>query len=74
MSLHDEIMRKVPSSFSLPVLEHELNELSFEIDHETDEHRKDWLCAAYQALNWARCPDGFAPPSQYGIPDLGEKR
>lgn len=55
----------IPSTFSLPQLEHQLHALSAEIDTETNERRKDYLCAAYQALKWARNPDGSAPPSDH---------
>ncbi len=66
-NLHGKLMT-VPSTLSLPAIEMELADLSCQIDRETNERRKDWLCAAYQALLWARNPDGYGLPSSYEVP------
>ena len=42
----------------------ELATLNRMIDLEKDPIEKRELCAAYRALNWARSPDAFAPPSE----------
>jgi hypothetical protein len=45
-------------------LDAEIAELNRMIDQEKDPVEKRELCAAYRALNWARSPDAFAPPSE----------
>lgn len=42
----------------------EIIALDVAIQSECDGPRKDYLCAAFQALNWARAPNAFAPPSE----------
>lgn len=48
-------------------LDEQIMTLSEMIDAAPSGARKDWLCSAFQALQWARCPTGFAPPSQHEI-------
>lgn len=45
-------------------LDEQIMTLSEMIDATPPGPRQDCLCAAFQALQWARCPTGFAPPSQ----------
>lgn len=45
-------------------LDEQIMTLSEMIDAASPGPRRDCLCAAFQALQWARCPTGFAPPSQ----------
>lgn len=45
-------------------LDEQIMILSEMIDAAPQGARHDWLCSAFQALQWARCPTGFAPPSQ----------
>ena len=61
--VHQKLMLVHPT-LSLPILEDEINHLSALIDRETDLEHAKWLCAAYQALKWARNPDAYAAPSE----------
>jgi hypothetical protein len=63
-----------PATFSLPVLEDEIARLVAECAVERDVKRKAYLECCYHALMWARCPDGYKPPSELaGIKQKGER-
>jgi hypothetical protein len=62
--LHDKL-DDIRATTSLLLLDLELSALSQQIDTETNPIRRNYLCAAYQALRWARNPDGYAPPSEH---------
>ena len=49
-------------------LQAEILTLSRMIDAEPMGERHTDLCAAFRALMWARCPDGFARPSECVLP------
>lgn len=46
-------------------LDEQIMTLSEMIDAAPPGPRREWLASAFQALQWARCPTGFAPPSQF---------
>jgi hypothetical protein len=63
MTALDNKLSTLPATLNLAAMDSEIENLSRQIDAERDERRKAWLCAAYQALRWARNPDGYAAPS-----------
>jgi len=67
-SLTTETLVRLPYAPNQKRLEAEILKLSAMIDAEPDGERHTDMCAAYRALNWARNPDGFSPPSECVLP------
>lgn len=62
----DEIHKRKmtqPANVSVQKINEELDALDAAIANEAHPRVKEYLCAAYQALCWARNPNGYAAPS-----------
>lgn len=62
-TLHERKMT-MPSDLNINTVERELDNLEHAINVEAHPRTKGYLCAAYQALHWARNPNGHAAPSE----------